>query len=284
VRDPVGWAILLAVAMPWYLLEYERRGDAFLAGFFMRHNVERFLAPLQGHGGSLLYYLPAILVLLLPYTGLFLRTLPGLRRGIRPARMAPLDSFLWCWFLFVFVFFSLAGTKLPHYLLYGATPLFILMARRRGDLRSNLLAFAPPLFFLAAGRRAAHAPAAPGAAQPQRLCARGAGAGRGVRDCVAGWRRGAAGRRARAGPVARRPAVAAPGRFRPAVLAGAGRPAAAGNRGRDPAGAGQGSGRAGQARRLGRRQLAHQRAQLLGLPRRRHAGHGARCRCYGLGR
>jgi 4-amino-4-deoxy-L-arabinose transferase-like glycosyltransferase len=150
VRDPVGWAILLAVAMPWYLLEYERRGDAFLAGFFMRHNVERYLAPLQGHGGSLLYYPPAILLLLLPYTGLFLHTLPGLRRGIKACKDAPLDSFLWCWFLFVFVFFSLAGTKLPHYLLYGATPLFILMARRRGDLRSNLLAFAPPLFFLAA--------------------------------------------------------------------------------------------------------------------------------------
>jgi 4-amino-4-deoxy-L-arabinose transferase-like glycosyltransferase len=59
-----------------------------------------------------------------------------------------LDTFLWCWFLFVFVFFSLAGTKLPHYLLYGATPLFILMARRRAALRSNLLAFVPPVLML----------------------------------------------------------------------------------------------------------------------------------------
>jgi 4-amino-4-deoxy-L-arabinose transferase-like glycosyltransferase len=142
--DPAGWALLLAVAMPWYLVEYARRGDAFLAGFFMRHNVERFLSPLQGHGGGPFYYLPAILLLLLPYTGLFLSTLPGLRR----LRAAPLDTFLWCWFLFVFVFFSLAGTKLPHYLLYGATPLFILMARQRLALRSNLLAFVPPLFFL----------------------------------------------------------------------------------------------------------------------------------------
>jgi 4-amino-4-deoxy-L-arabinose transferase-like glycosyltransferase len=147
VRDPAGWAILLAVAMPWYLLEYGRRGDAFLAGFFMRHNVERFLSPLQGHGGSALYYLPAVLVLLLPYTGLFLRTLPALRHP-RQLCASQLDTFLWCWFLFVFVFFSLAGTKLPHYLLYGATPLFILMARRRAALRSNLLAFVPPVLML----------------------------------------------------------------------------------------------------------------------------------------
>ena len=160
VRDPAGWAVLLAVALPWYVLEYSRQGDAFLAGFFMRHNVERFLAPLQGHGGGPLYYVPAVLVLLLPYSGLFLRTLPGLsalRRLPRwrarqsesvPPEVFSLDTFLWCWFLFVFVFFSLAGTKLPHYLLYGATPLFILMARRRKLLRSNLLAFLPPLLFL----------------------------------------------------------------------------------------------------------------------------------------
>jgi len=146
-RDPVGWAILLAVAMPWYLLEYGRHGDAFLAGFFMRHNVERFLSPLQGHSGSVLYYLPAVLVLVLPYTGLFLRTLAALGHP-RRIRAAPLDTFLWCWFLFVFVFFSLAGTKLPHYLLYGATPLLILMARERGALRSKLLAFLPPVAML----------------------------------------------------------------------------------------------------------------------------------------
>lgn len=145
VRDPVGWGILLAVAGPWYALEYARRGDAFLAGFFLRHNVERFLAPLQGHGGGPFYYLPALLLLVLPYTGLLLVTLPGLRRW----RATPLDTLLWCWFLFVLAFFSLAGTKLPHYLLYGATPLFILMARRRHDLRSRVPVLFPALLFLA---------------------------------------------------------------------------------------------------------------------------------------
>jgi 4-amino-4-deoxy-L-arabinose transferase-like glycosyltransferase len=141
VRDPAGWGILLAVAGPWYVLEYMRRGDAFLAGFFMRHNVERFLAPLQGHAGGVFYYLPALVLLVLPYTGLLLVTLPGLRR----LRASPLDTLLWCWFLFVFGFFTLAGTKLPHYLLYGATPLFILMARRRDAVRRRMLALLPAL-------------------------------------------------------------------------------------------------------------------------------------------
>jgi len=150
VRDPLGWLILLAVAAPWYLLEYARRGDAFLEGFFLRHNVERFLAPLQGHGGGALYYLPALLLILLPYSGLFLRILPDLRQRHALRDPAAPDAFLWSWFLFVFVFFSLAATKLPHYLLYGVTPLFILMARARLRRQPAWLLFGPPLLLLAA--------------------------------------------------------------------------------------------------------------------------------------
>lgn len=144
--DPGGWLIVALVAGPWYLLEYQRQGDAFFAGFFLRHNVERFLSPLQGHRGNALYYVPAALILLLPYTGLFLRVLPSVRR----LRVNPLDTFLWCWFLFVLLFFSLAGTKLPHYLIYGLTPLFILMARERRRLDSWTLAMGPPVLLLLA--------------------------------------------------------------------------------------------------------------------------------------
>jgi 4-amino-4-deoxy-L-arabinose transferase-like glycosyltransferase len=146
VFDPLGWLILLGVAGPWYLLEYLRQGDAFLAGFFLRHNVERFLSPLQGHRGNVFYYLPALLVLLLPYTGLFLRILPNIRK----LRASQLETLLWCWFGFVLVFFSLAGTKLPHYMLYGVTPLFVLMALHRHQLQSRWLAFVPPFLLLAA--------------------------------------------------------------------------------------------------------------------------------------
>lgn len=144
LRDPVGWLVLLAVAGPWYLAEYLQQGQAFINGFFLRHNVERFMAPLQGHSGGLLYYVPVALLLLLPYTGLFLRALRDLPR----LRATPLDTFLWCWFLFVFLFFSIAGTKLPHYLLYGITPLFILMALHRHVLASRWLAFGPPLLLM----------------------------------------------------------------------------------------------------------------------------------------
>jgi hypothetical protein len=57
-----------------------------------------------------------------------------------------LELFLWLWFAFVFLFFSFSSTQLPHYILYGATPLFLLMARYREDLRNRFLALLPALF------------------------------------------------------------------------------------------------------------------------------------------
>ena len=145
--DPVGWLITLGVAAPWFVAEYLREGQAFIDGFFLRHNLERFGSAMEGHGGNLLYYfyyLPMAFLLVLPFAGLLIRILPRLRQA--PAK--PLELYLWIWFFVVLVFFSIAGTKLPHYLVIGLTPLFILMAVYRDSLRSRWLAFLPPVLFL----------------------------------------------------------------------------------------------------------------------------------------
>ena len=142
--NPLGWLIFLAVAGPWYLAIYLDDGPGFFASFFLKHNAGRFGGALHGHSGSLFYYFIVLPLILLPFTGWFLRVLPSLRAGWADS----LDRFLWLWFLAVFVFFSFSGTKLPHYMLYGATPLFILMARHRHLLTSAWLAFVPPIALL----------------------------------------------------------------------------------------------------------------------------------------
>lgn len=119
-----AWALFLIIAAPWYLLQFLREGDGFLQGFFLRHNLDRLQQPLDGHGGGWWYYMPVLLVAVLPYTTLLLRTLARAREQWR----APLGRYLLLWFGLVFVLFSLAATKLPHYLLYGCSGLFILMA------------------------------------------------------------------------------------------------------------------------------------------------------------
>nr|WP_242482365.1 glycosyltransferase family 39 protein [Thiocystis violacea] len=146
VFAPIGWLIFLLVAGPWYLAVYLDDGEGFFRSFFLEHNLGRFGGAMQGHSGFPGYYLAILPLILLPFTGWFL----SLFKRYRSAVQDPLDRFLWIWFLVVLVFFSFSGTKLPHYLLYGAVPLFILMAKHRNALTNPWLAFVPPiLFFLA---------------------------------------------------------------------------------------------------------------------------------------
>lgn len=128
--DPVGWLIALTVALPWYLYALNRHGQAFIDGFFLKHNVERFSGTLEGHGGGFAYYLVVLPLLLLPWSPLLVAVLARARRLWRE----PLARFLLLWAGFVFALFSASGTKLPHYMLYGVAPLALLMARQLGEL------------------------------------------------------------------------------------------------------------------------------------------------------
>jgi len=145
VFAPLGWLVFIAVAGPWYLAIYLEDGAGFFRSFFLEHNVGRYGGVKHGHAGFPGYYLVMLPVVLLPFTGWFLRLVPM----VRTLWGQPLDRFLLLWFAAVFVTFSFSDTKLPHYMVYGITPLFILMARHRAALNSPWLAFAPPVAFMA---------------------------------------------------------------------------------------------------------------------------------------
>ncbi len=154
-RDVKTWAravfdwralvLFFAVAAPWYAAILAKEGWAFVEGFFLRHNVARFGGPLQGHGGSLLYYFPVVLLLALPFTALIV----SVAIRVRGLWRDELQAYLLLWFGFVFVFFSLSGTKLPHYVLYGYTGLALLMAVHGSEMRSAFWALLPSLLFFA---------------------------------------------------------------------------------------------------------------------------------------
>jgi 4-amino-4-deoxy-L-arabinose transferase-like glycosyltransferase len=139
-----GWLIFLAVAVPWYALILLQEGPGFFYGFFVEHNLMRFLETREGHGGTVFYYLLVLPLVVSPFAGWLLMTL---------GRLRPLpggfERLAWLWFGVVFVLFSLSSTQLPHYLLYGLTPLLMLLALHRERLVNGWLAFTPALLLFA---------------------------------------------------------------------------------------------------------------------------------------
>ena len=147
VFNPIGIVIFLIIAMPWYILEYLEQGQKFIEGFFLKHNLKRFSSPLEHHSGTLFYFIPVVILGFLPFTTPLINTLLRVKSYFKNS----LFLYLFIWFTFVFIFFSLSGTKLPHYVIYGYTPLFILigyyLAQKEkivnwGFLIPNILLFA----------------------------------------------------------------------------------------------------------------------------------------------
>lgn len=145
VFDPTGLLLFLAIVLPWHVAVYLDSGWEFFQGFYLDHNINRYSKPMEGHGGGVFYYVLVAPLIVLPFTGLFLGTLGRLREAVSQ----PLDRFVWIWFFVVLATFSLSGTKLPHYLLYGMSGVFVLMARHREAPVNRWLAFVPPLILFA---------------------------------------------------------------------------------------------------------------------------------------
>jgi 4-amino-4-deoxy-L-arabinose transferase-like glycosyltransferase len=92
--------------------------------FLLNHNLQRFTSEVHNHPGPFWYYLPVLLLGLFPWSGL---ALPGLVRSA--PRESRADRFVLLWLLLPLVFFSLAGSKLPGYILPCVPPLAILLGR-----------------------------------------------------------------------------------------------------------------------------------------------------------
>ncbi len=118
--------LFLGVCMPWYAAATRLNGAAFLWGFLGFSNLQRFTRVIYDHPGPPWFYLPWVLLLLLPWS-LFL---PGAilrlrfwrrsrwRTGGQPSSPASTTGlFLLLWLAIPLAFFSLAATKLPGYIL-----------------------------------------------------------------------------------------------------------------------------------------------------------------------
>jgi 4-amino-4-deoxy-L-arabinose transferase-like glycosyltransferase len=137
--SPLNLAVFLVVAGPWYAAILMDQGRHFIDVFVLDHNVQRFTSTIHHHPGPFWYYLPILLAGLFPWSGL---AVPAFF-GLRPRESRP-DLFVLLWLGLPFVFFSLAGSKLPGYILPCVPPLAVLMGRAA----DRLVSAAPPERYL----------------------------------------------------------------------------------------------------------------------------------------
>ena len=115
-----GAAIALLVAAPWYIAVGVLTQGEWLEGFIFRHNIERFTDPLQGHKGFPGLYILSVLVGWFPWSGLLAAMVAFGAWRLKVLREEPVRLFMLCWIGVYILFFSIARTQLPNYVL----PLF----------------------------------------------------------------------------------------------------------------------------------------------------------------
>lgn len=117
-----GSLIFLAIALPWFILVTLANGQAYIDTFFGHHNVQRFTSVVSEHDGPFFYYIPVIFIALLPWSVY----LPGAIAQVkfwqrkywqRLDRTKHFGLFAFFWLIGIVLFFSIAVTKLPSYLL-----------------------------------------------------------------------------------------------------------------------------------------------------------------------
>jgi len=148
-----GFPIFAALSVPWHVL-VARRNPEWADFYFVHEHLERFLTTEHHRAGALYYFLPLLVAGLLPWTTL----LPQIvRRGWRldTARFQT-NRFLLIWSVFIFVFFSVSGSKLPSYILPVFPALALLLAQvlaaaKPGSMRRHAIAIAVFLAAIAVG-------------------------------------------------------------------------------------------------------------------------------------
>ncbi|MGK7876996.1 MAG: ArnT family glycosyltransferase [Xenococcaceae cyanobacterium] len=117
-----GGLIFLVITLPWYVLVILRNGSAFIDSFFGYHNFERFTSVVNDHAAPWYFYFLIVLILFAPWSTYLPLAIARLRFW-QPSfwrqqpRFAQLGLFALFWFAGIFIFFTIAVTKLPSYVL-----------------------------------------------------------------------------------------------------------------------------------------------------------------------
>ena len=115
IRPLRGLLILLAITAPWFIA-VSLANPEFAHFFFIHEHFQRFLTKAHGRYQPIWYFVPILLIGMLPWLGSLVQ---GIAAGFRleAGRRFQPRRFLLIWAALVFVFFSVSSSKLASYIL-----------------------------------------------------------------------------------------------------------------------------------------------------------------------
>ena len=139
-----GVTVFLLITVPWFYLVMKANPE-FFQKFFIYEHFTRFTTKELGRYQPWYYFVPILLLGMLPWTVLMFDTLLRTWRGSRlpggnsRGRAFNAARFLLVWAVFIYLFFTVSGSKLPSYLLPMFPALALLMGKQLAEMDTRRL-------------------------------------------------------------------------------------------------------------------------------------------------
>jgi 4-amino-4-deoxy-L-arabinose transferase-like glycosyltransferase len=122
----LGLLVFFAITAPWFVLVSVENPE-FARFFFIHEHFQRFTSNVHRREGAWHYFIPILLLGIVPWLGVLPQSLWHGRRDLKSAGFQP-KKMLLTWAVFIFFFFSVSGSKLPSYILPIFPALALLIA------------------------------------------------------------------------------------------------------------------------------------------------------------
>ncbi|MBI4189567.1 MAG: glycosyltransferase family 39 protein [Betaproteobacteria bacterium] len=134
-----GGLLFLAISVPWFVA-VSIANPEFPQFFFIHEHLTRYTTTIHQRYQAWYYFIPILLIGILPW---LVTSFDALLRTLKQPRAAGFDPtlFLLLWAGFIFVFFSISGSKLASYILPIFPALALIIAVRLTTISGRALAW-----------------------------------------------------------------------------------------------------------------------------------------------
>ncbi|MEK7815625.1 MAG: phospholipid carrier-dependent glycosyltransferase, partial [Pseudomonadota bacterium] len=128
IHLPTGLLLFFVLAAPWHVLA-ARANPEFAQFYFIHEHFQRYLTTVHMRYQPWWFFVPVLVLGMLPWIGLLFPALRDAWAGWRARRERREELFLLLWVGLVFAFFSVSGSKLIPYILPMLPPSALLLGR-----------------------------------------------------------------------------------------------------------------------------------------------------------